>query len=214
MYDRYVCACLVTQLCPTLYNPWTVAHQAPLSIGFLRQEHQSGLLFPPPGDLSYPETELPSPVSSALQADSLPVDCLIRYALQAHLISGDKSDLQLMKSHFPFPAIEEGKTFTKGNLCPVFRQNGRKLCFLCLLFLNSLQLKIFFLGFPRWCWGFLGGSDGRESAYNAGDLGWISELGRHAGGGHGNPLQYSCLENPMDRGAWQAIVHRVTKSWT
>ena len=52
---------------------------------------------------------------------------------------------------------------------------------------------------------------------NAGDIrdvGWIPGLGRFPGGGHGNPLQYSCLENPMDRGAWQAIVHRVAKSQT
>ena len=42
----------------------------------------------------------------------------------------------------------------------------------------------------------------------------IPGLGRSPGGGHGNPLQYSCLANPMDRGAWQATVHRVTKSWT
>ena len=44
--------------------------------------------------------------------------------------------------------------------------------------------------------GFLGGSDGKESACNAGDLGSVSGLGRSTGGGHGNPLQYSCLENP------------------
>ena len=44
------------------------------------------------------------------------------------------------------------------------------------------------------------------------DAGWISGLGSFPGGGHGNTLQYSCLENPMDRGAWQAIVHRVAKS--
>jgi len=52
---------------------------------------------------------------------------------------------------------------------------------------------------------------------NAGDLrdaGSISGLGRSLGGRHGNPLQYSCLENPMDRGAWWALVHRVTKSQT
>ena len=48
-----------------------------------------------------------------------------------------------------------------------------------------------------------GGSDGKESACNAGDLGSIPGLGRSPGGGHNNPLQYSCLENPMDRGAWQ-----------
>ena len=45
------------------------------------------------------------------------------------------------------------------------------------------------------------------------DAGSISGLGRSPGGRHGNPLQYSCLENPMDRGAWQATVHRVAKSW-
>ena len=46
------------------------------------------------------------------------------------------------------------------------------------------------------------------------DAGSISGLGRCSGGGHGNPLQYSCLENPMDRGAWKAIVHKVANSWT
>ena len=50
--------------------------------------------------------------------------------------------------------------------------------------------------------GFPGGSDGKESACNVGDLGCIPELGRSPGGGYDNPLQYSCLENPMDRGAW------------
>ena len=49
--------------------------------------------------------------------------------------------------------------------------------------------------------GLPGGSDDKESTYNAGDLGLIPGLGRYPGGGHGNPLQYSCLENPMDRGA-------------
>ena len=52
-------------------------------------------------------------------------------------------------------------------------------------------------------------SDGKESACNAGDKVLIPGLGRSPGGGHGNPLQYSCLENPMDRGPWWAIVHGV-----
>ena len=67
------------------------------------------------------------------------------------------------------------------------------------------------------CWGFQGGTSGKESACQrrrherhgldpwAGKIPWR---------GNGNPLQYSCLESPMDRGAWQAIVHRTTKSWT
>ena len=53
--------------------------------------------------------------------------------------------------------------------------------------------------------------NGKESTCNAGDIGLIPGLGRLHGGGHSNPLQYSCLENPMDRGAWRATVHRVAK---
>ena len=62
--------------------------------------------------------------------------------------------------------------------------------------------------------GFPGGSDSKESDYNAGDLGSISELGRSPGERNGNPLQYSCLENSMDRGAWQTTVHVAAKSQT
>ena len=58
------------------------------------------------------------------------------------------------------------------------------------------------------------GSAGTESACNMGDLGSIPGLGRSPGEGNGNPLQYSCLENPMDGGAWWATVHRVAKSRT
>ena len=57
-------------------------------------------------------------------------------------------------------------------------------------------------------------SDDKESACNAGDLGLIPGSGRSPGEGNGNPLQYSCLENPIDRGAWWATVHGVTKSQT
>ena len=71
-----------------------------------------------------------------------------------------------------------------------------------------------FLHQQKWDQGFPGGSDGKESACNAGDLGSIPGLGRSPGEGNGNPLQYSCLESPMDRGAWRAAVHGVTKSQT
>ena len=66
---------------------------------------------------------------------------------------------------------------------------------------------IFILGFP-------GGSDGKESAYNVGDLGSIPGLGRSPGGGHGNLLQYSCLENPHGQRSRVGSVHGVTKSRT
>ena len=61
---------------------------------------------------------------------------------------------------------------------------------------------------------FPGGSDGKESACNAGDLGSIPGSGRSPGEGLGYPLQYSGLENPKDREAWRAAVHGVAKGWT
>ena len=69
----------------------------------------------------------------------------------------------------------------------------------------------FFSLFENNCfWSFPGDSDGKESACNAGS---ISGLGRSPGEGNGNLLQYSCLENPMDRRAWWVTVHEVAKSW-
>ena len=64
---------------------------------------------------------------------------------------------------------------------------------------STLAWKIVVRGFPH-------SSVGRESACHTGDLGSISGSGRSPGGGHGSPLQYSCLEKPMDRGAWWALV--------
>ena len=61
---------------------------------------------------------------------------------------------------------------------------------------------------------FPGGSDGKESACSAGDTGLILGLGRSPGEGNGSPLQYAYLENPMDRGAWWATGHGVTKTRT
>ena len=63
-------------------------------------------------------------------------------------------------------------------------------------------------------WGFPGGSVGEEPTCNAVDLSSIPGSGRSPRGGNGNPLQYPCLETPMDRGAWQATVHGVAKSQT
>ena len=60
--------------------------------------------------------------------------------------------------------------------------------------------------------GFPDGSDGKESACNAGDPDSVPEWGRSPGEGNGNPLQYSCLENSMDRGTWWATVLGVAKS--
>ena len=87
------------------------------------------------------------------------------------------------------------------------------LVYFTTLFTNQMQLSIKWLGFP-------GSSARKESTCNAGVTGVSGDVGsnpgleRSPGGERGNPLEYSCLENPMDREAWQAIVHRVAKSWT
>jgi len=71
---------------------------------------------------------------------------------------------------------------------------------------KAWEMLLFLLGM-----GFSGGSDGKESVCDAGDLGLIPESRRSLGEGNGYPLQYSCLENSMDRRAWQAAVHEFTK---
>ena len=72
---------------------------------------------------------------------------------------------------------------------------------------QSFRPILHWLGFP-------GGSDSKASVCNTGDSSSIPGLGRSPGEGNGNPLQYSCLENPMDGEAWWATVHGVAKSWT
>ena len=86
---------------------------------------------------------------------------------------------------------------------------------MCLLVItvNCLWKKWLFMSFSHFI-GFPGGSDGKASACHVGDLGSIPGSGRSPGEGNGNPLQHSCLENPMDGGAWQARVYEVAKSRT
>ena len=89
-----------------------------------------------------------------------------------------------------------------------------------LLTVSSLPLSLCpcYLIYPyvhvTMLWGLPWQLSSKESACDAGDAGLIPGWGRSPGGGHGNPLQYSCLENPMDGGAWRATVHGVTKSRT
>ena len=87
-------------------------------------------------------------------------------------------------------------------------------CALYLLPVSTVVNGIVTMRFKSHYWGLPGGSNGNEFACNAGDLGLIPWLGRSLGGGHGNPLQYSCLENPMDRGAGWTTVPGVTKNLT
>ena len=79
---------------------------------------------------------------------------------------------------------------------------------------EATQPVVFCYGSLRQLVDFPGGTDSKESVFNAGDLGSVSGSERSPGEGNGNPLQYFCLENPMDREAWQATVYRVAKSQT
>ena len=85
--------------------------------------------------------------------------------------------------------------------------------------LSYLKVGLKFIHIFRWSFSpgsldFPGGSDSKASAYNVGDLGLIPRLGRSPGEGNSNPLQDSCLENPMDGGSWYTTIHEVAKSWT
>ena len=103
-----------------------------------------------------------------------------------------------------------GSNFPKCGDSLVIKEHFTSLLGICdsfQWFTGNIYVYIYHLDFP-------GGSDGKASVYNAGDLGLSPGLGRSPGEGNGNPLQYYCLENPMDRGAWQAAVYGVANSRT
>ena len=99
-------------------------------------------------------------------------------------------------------------------LVPVLRVNAFNFSLLNMMLAMGVSYMIFILLRYIPSMGFPGSSAGKESACNARDLGSIPVLGRSPGGGHGNPLQYSGLENPVDRGAWLAKSHEAAKSQT
>ena len=151
------CLCYVASVVSDSATPWTVAHQALVSMGFSREEYWSGLPCPPLGDLPNPGIEPKSLMSPVLAS-----------------------------GFFTSSATREAPFF---------------VCFICsfilILFTPVIITLYNFYSFL----GFLGSSNGKESTCNVGDLGLIPGSGRFPGEGHGNPLQYSCLENSMDRGA-------------
>ena len=160
------------QLYPTLCT-WTVARQAPLSLGLSRQEHWSELPFPTPGDLSAPGIEPESP-SSALAGGFFTASTTLEAPLYVWTLS-----VSLRGELYHYHNL---------NLKYYYHYEFWEKYFMAyLLFIIKREL-----------W---------ESACSAGDLGLIPGLERSSGEGNGNPLQYSGLENSMDRRAWRATVH-------
>ena len=103
----------------------------------------------------------------------------------------------------PLKQVHTGERKTVPHQGQTFSTTSQK----CLFFFFFFLRLFIHLGFP-------GGSAAKNPPANAGDKGSIPESGRSPGEGNGNPLQYSCLRNPMDRGDWWATVHRVAKSAT
>ena len=148
-------------------------------MGFSRQEYWSGLPFPSPGDLPDPGFEPRSPV---LQADSLPseppgkLDQIKEYP--------QKGKMSLKWRPNDLFGNEDSKEETRGKITWRYRTQ---------ILNRSID------GLPKWL-------SGKESACSAGDVSSVSGLGRSPGEGNDNPFQYSCLRNPMYRGAWWATV--------
>ena len=183
-------------------------------MGFSRQEYWSGLPFPSPGNLPDPGIE---PGSPSLQADALtseppgkPAEVhkegriniwkeinLIFFHLVLRCLLGISFLLMNWRRKWqPTPVFLPGKSHGWRSLVGYSPWGHKESDTTERLHLTS------------------GGSDGKESACNAGDPDLIPGSGRSPEEGNGNPLQYSCLENPKDRGIWRAVGYGVTKSQT
>ena len=168
--------------------PWTVICQPPLSMGFPKQEYWSGVPIPSPGDPPDPGIE---PRSPALQGDSLPSE-----PPGKPYLSKPKFNLGLGNYH-------QWTDHERNQFSPWLRVWD-------IVSSSSLKWVVATgIKYRLSC-----SSNGKESACDAGDQGSIPGLGSSSGEGTGNPLQYSCLENSMDREAWWATVHGVAKSRT
>ena len=135
--------------------------------------------------------------------DLLAVQGTLKSLLQHHSSKASvlwNSDFFILQLSHPY--MTTGKTIALTRWTFVDKVMSLLACFFFFFFF------FFFLVLPVYCYqpislqGFPGDSDGKASAYNAGDPGSIPGLGRSSGEGNGNPLQYSCLENPMDGGDW------------
>ena len=170
-------------------TPWTVPCQVPPSMGFSRQEYWSGLPFPSPGDLPNPGIK---PRSLTMQADSLPSEPPGKPIWPSNSVP--RNIFQRIENTWPHKKLYCTWMFIialviiakmKQSKCPPIDEWMNKLYTHTMEYFVAIKIKICYMLQHKW-----------------------------PGEGYGNLLQYSCLENPMDRGAWRAIGHWVAKSWT
>ena len=182
-------------------NPWTVAHQAPPSMEFSRQEYWSWLHFLLQGifltqrsNLGLPYCRSPICFTIWATREAPKGDRQASNDFEAVLFNPNSSILRLFGDcAWLLPLSVSNRAYMVG-------QN------------LTTKEELMVIHLPNhW---FPSGSDGKASACNVGNLGSIPGSGRSPGEGNGNPLQYSCLENSMDGGAWWATVHGVAKSQT
>ena len=178
-------------------TPWTAAYQAPPPMGFSRQEYWSGLPLPSPVKRSrLGEFGKEYWKEGATEKEGKPGDSGI---WEGKWERNTKSSVSICQ-------MNERYVYAEFKYRPFWPNDLHIL----IQFLNTFLFNIIgvnkLLGFPD-------GSAGKEFTWNAEDTGSVPELGRSPGGGQGNPLQYSCLENPTDRGSWKATVQRVRKGW-
>ena len=122
----------------------------------------------------------------------------LSYTCRVSILMVSKTNLIIYRKDSAMPNIWD-------LILKYYFQHHIPLLIVCLELCNFLLIM---------CFSLAAGSDGKQSACNAGDLGSIPGSERHPGEGNCCPLQYSCLENPMDRGIWWATVHRVSKNQT
>jgi len=176
------------QLCVTL---WTAARQAPVSTEFSRQQYWSGLSRPPPRNLPNPGIE--------------PGSLLSPPCIRGFFTTNTTWEAQMAAKLEIYNRILRWWSSDKESVLQCRRPQFHSWIGKIPWRKNRLPTPVF-LSFPS-------GSDGKESTCNAGDLGSTPGLGRSPGEGYGYPLQYSGLENSMDRRTWWVTVHGVAKSW-
>ena len=172
------------------------AHHVPLSLGFSRQEYWSGLPFPPPmreSEIAQSCLTLRDPMDCSLSGSS------VHRIFQAGVLEWVVIAVSNI-SIYNGPNPQDSQYWENQNVSYE------------LWVIMMHQYRFFSCNKDTTLVIFLGGSDSKESAYNAEDLGSIPESGRSPGGRNGSPLQYSCQENTMGRGAWRATFHGVAES--